>query len=54
MLGLVELRKLLFELRPLTAQFLGPFRLVPDVRSLKLQRYFFETFFLAVVFKDTP
>jgi hypothetical protein len=50
----VELGQLLFELGALAPQLLGAFRLVPDVRSLELQAYFFETFFLAVVFKGTP
>ena len=54
MLGLVELGEFLLEFRAFTAQFLGAVRLVPDVRSLELQRYFFETFFLDVIFKGTP
>jgi len=54
MLRLVELGELLLELSALAAQLLGTLGLVPDVRSLELQRYFFESFFLVVVFKDTP
>jgi hypothetical protein len=39
---------------PFAAQFLGAFRLVPDLGILKLTVYFLETLTLRVVFKDTP
>jgi hypothetical protein len=40
--------------RPFAAQFLGAFRLVPDLGILKLAVYFLEAFALRIVFKDTP
>jgi hypothetical protein len=40
--------------RPFAAQFLGAFRLVPDLGILELAVYFLEAFALGVVFKDTP
>ena len=44
----------LFQQRALTAQLLGVFGVVPDIRAFQLAGYFFEAFFLDVVVKDTP
>ncbi|GLX15398.1 hypothetical protein Pstr01_36370 [Pseudomonas straminea] len=38
----------------LTAQALGVFRLVPDVRVFEFAVYFDETIMLVIVVKDTP
>jgi len=37
-----------------TAQFLGPFRLLPNAGFRELELYFGETIFLFSVVKDTP
>jgi hypothetical protein len=42
------------ETRALFAELLGPLRLLPDGRVFKFPAYFFETFFIEVVFKETP
>ncbi len=40
--------------RPFAAQFLGAFRVVPDLGTLEFAVYFLETLALGVVLKDTP
>jgi hypothetical protein len=42
------------ERRPLLAELLGAFGVVPDVRVFQLASYFLEPFALGVVVKDTP
>ena len=44
----------MFETGPLTTQFLGALRVVPDSRVFQFAAYFVEAFALAVVVKDTP
>ena len=44
----------LLQRRALAAQGLRLFRLVPDIRVLKLARNFFQTFDLQIEVKDTP
>jgi len=41
-------------LRAFLAQLLSTLRVVPDVRVFKFATYFFETFLLRLVVKDTP
>jgi hypothetical protein len=48
------LRQFPFQPRTLAAQFLRAFGLVPDFRLLQVERYFFETLFLAGIVKETP
>jgi len=43
-----------FQRRALFPQRLGAFGLVPDIRLFEFSVYFFETFFLCIVVKDTP
>jgi len=43
----------LFESGAFLAEFLGPFRVVPDFGLLELPRYFLQTLVLVVVIKDT-
>ena len=42
------------EPRALLAELLRLLRLLPDRRIFELATYFFETFFLEIVFKETP
>jgi hypothetical protein len=42
-----------FEFRAFLAQFLGPFRIVPNPRLLEFAGYFLKAFVLVVVIKDT-
>jgi hypothetical protein len=42
------------EARPLATQILRALRIVPDVRVFQFAGYFFETFALDRVVKDTP
>jgi len=42
------------QLGAFAAQFLGAFRVVPDVGDFQLAAYFFEAVFLFRVVKDTP
>ena len=44
----------LFEANPFTAQVLGTFRIVPDLRFLQFADDFSQSFNLAVEVKDTP
>ena len=52
--GSVDVVELCTEARALFAEFLGLFRLLPDGRVFEFAAYFFETFFLEIVFKETP
>jgi len=42
------------EAHALAPELLGAFRRTPDRRVLEFAAYFFETFFLAIVLKETP
>jgi hypothetical protein len=44
----------LVELRAFLAELLGALGVIPDVGIFQLASYFFETFALGVVVKDTP
>jgi hypothetical protein len=52
--GAIEFREFRRQARALTAQLLGAIRCAPDRRILQFAGYFLETFFLAVVLKETP
>jgi hypothetical protein len=44
----------LFQACPFTTEFLGTFRVIPDLRLLQLADDFRQTFILAIEVKDTP
>ena len=50
----IDAAKLCRETRALFAELLRLVRLLPDGRIFELATYFFETFFLEIVFKETP
>jgi hypothetical protein len=52
--GVVELSELRAQARALASQLLGALGRTPDGRVLEFEAYFFETFFLAIVLKETP
>jgi len=52
--GSVDVVELCAETRALFAELLGLLRLLPDGRVFEFAAYFFETFFLEIVFKETP
>jgi len=53
-LGRIDAVEFCGEARALLAELLRFFRLLPDGRVFELATYFFETFFLEIVFKETP
>jgi hypothetical protein len=53
-IGAIEFLDLGREPRALATQLLGAIRRAPDRRVFQFTAYFFETFFLAVVLKETP
>jgi hypothetical protein len=53
-IGAVQVFDLPSEARALAAELLGPIGRSPDARIFEFSGYFFETFFLAVVLKETP
>jgi hypothetical protein len=52
--GAIEFRELCRQPRALFPEFLGTLGRAPDGRVFEFEAYFFETFFLAVVLKETP
>jgi hypothetical protein len=53
-IGAIEVREFRGQARALAAELLGAIGCAPDGRILEFAGYFFETFFLAVVLKETP
>jgi hypothetical protein len=53
-IGVIEFREFRGQPRALAPQLLGAIGCAPDGGILEFARYFFETFFLAVVLKETP
>jgi hypothetical protein len=52
--GAIELREFRRKPRALFPELLGTLGRTPDSRVFEFEAYFFETFFLAVVLKETP
>jgi hypothetical protein len=52
--GAIDLLQLAGQTRAFAAQLLGAVGRVPDAGLLEFAAYFFETFFFAIVLKETP